>query len=43
MNSELAANLVEISGYRILREVGRGGIATVYLAVQRSLQREVAL
>ena len=43
MNSELAANLVQISGYRILREVGRGGIATVYLAVQRSLQREVAL
>lgn len=43
MNSELAANLVQISGYRILREVGRGGIATVYLAVQQSLQREVAL
>lgn len=42
-NSQTAADLFQISGYTIAREVGRGGIATVYLAVQESLQREVAL
>jgi serine/threonine protein kinase len=34
---------IRIPGYRIKREIGRGGIATVYLAVQESLDREVAL
>jgi len=34
---------VSIPGYRIFSEIGRGGIATVYLAVQESLDRQVAL
>jgi hypothetical protein len=36
-------SLIEIPGYRILRQLGRGGMATVYLAMQESVQREVAL
>ena len=35
--------MIEIPGYRLLRQLGRGGMATVYLAVQESVDREVAL
>jgi tetratricopeptide (TPR) repeat protein len=35
--------VIEIPGYKILRQLGRGGMATVYLAMQESVQREVAL
>ena len=35
--------MIEIPGYRILRQLGRGGMATVYLALQESVQREVAV
>jgi serine/threonine-protein kinase PpkA len=35
--------VIEIPGYRIARPLGRGGMSTVYLALQESVQREVAL
>ncbi|MCB1740673.1 MAG: serine/threonine protein kinase [Gammaproteobacteria bacterium] len=34
---------MQVPGFRIKRTIGRGGMATVYLAVQESLQREVVL
>src|ERR1700736_498504 len=36
-------NVIEIPGYHIKRQLGRGGMATVYLATQQSVQRDVAL
>ncbi len=38
-----AHHVPEIPGYRVLRQLGRGGMATVYLAMQESVEREVAL
>ena len=35
--------MVEIPGYKIERELGAGGMATVYLALQQSVERLVAL
>jgi len=37
------SGIAPIPGYTLLRPLGRGGMATVYLAVQESLGREVAL
>jgi len=34
---------IELPGYKIVRELGKGGMATVYLAIQESFGREVAL
>lgn len=34
---------IDIPGYRIIRQIGRGGMATVYLAIQTNFEREVAL
>lgn len=34
---------MEIPGYRIDKEIGKGGMATVYLAIQESLERSVVL
>ena len=34
---------VQIPGYKIIRPIGRGGMATVYLAEQEIFEREVAL
>jgi hypothetical protein len=38
-----ADKLPTIAGYRLQKQIGRGGMGTVYLSVQESLQREVAL
>lgn len=35
--------MIAIPGYRVVRQLGRGGMATVYLAIQESVDREVAL
>jgi serine/threonine protein kinase len=35
--------MIEIPGYRVEREFGEGGMATVYLAIQESLDRPVAM
>ncbi|HVT33385.1 MAG TPA: bifunctional serine/threonine-protein kinase/formylglycine-generating enzyme family protein [Rhodanobacteraceae bacterium] len=46
MTGRVMANLklpFEIDGYRIVRRLGLGGMATVYLGIQRSLGRPVAI
>ncbi|NIB40205.1 protein kinase [Pseudomaricurvus alkylphenolicus] len=35
--------MIDIPGYRILRTLGKGGMAEVYLAIQESFEREVAI
>ena len=39
----MASQTIQVPGYEILRLLGSGGMSTVYLAVQRSLDRKVAL
>lgn len=39
----LTAVDIHIPGYHILRPIGEGGMASVFLAVQQSLDREIAL
>jgi serine/threonine protein kinase len=34
---------IAIPGYNVVRQLGRGGMAAVYLAIQQSFEREVAL
>ena len=34
---------MKIPGYKIVREIGRGGMATVYLAEQEKFERQIAL
>lgn len=45
MSVNLRGKIIDITipGYRIVRSIGKGGMATVYLAIQESFQREVAL
>ncbi len=43
MNSTTPDPDLKIPGYRIIRELGRGGMARVYLAMQVSMEREVAI
>src|SRR5436190_7892238 len=39
----MTAPSINIPGYELIRELGAGGMAVVYLAVQRSLDRKVAI
>jgi serine/threonine protein kinase len=39
----MANGSIQIPGYEILRQLGAGGMSTVYLAIQRSLDRKVAI
>ncbi|MDR3388024.1 MAG: protein kinase [Rudaea sp.] len=39
----MATGSIQIPGYEMLRPLGSGGMSTVYLALQRSLDRKVAI
>jgi serine/threonine protein kinase len=38
-----SGKVLKISGYRVKKKIGQGGMASVYLAIQESLDRPVAL
>ena len=42
-NASTQAAVRVVNGYRVLGELGRGGMSTVYRAIQLSMEREVAL
>ena len=41
--SDIDANPLDVPGYRLVRPIGTSGMATVYVAMQRSLERQVAV
>jgi formylglycine-generating enzyme required for sulfatase activity len=41
--SDIDASQMEVPGYRLVRPIGSSGMATVYVAMQRSLERQVAV
>jgi len=43
MGEDIRAQPFDVPGYRIMRSLGRGGMADVYLAIQLSLGRQVAI
>ena len=43
LSALLSSYMPEIPGYRVLRRIGRGGMSQVYLGVQESLDRQVAI
>lgn len=43
LSALLSSYMPEIPGYRVLRRIGKGGMSQVYLGVQESLDRQVAI
>ena len=43
LSSLLGSYMPEIPGYRVIRRIGKGGMSYVYLGVQVSLDRQVAI
>jgi serine/threonine-protein kinase PpkA len=43
MMNDVTSHQIEVPGYRLVRPVGTSGVATVYEATQRSLERQVAI
>jgi len=43
LSALLTSMMPDIPGYRVMRRIGKGGMSFVYLAVQESLDRQVAI